>query len=62
MNEMFGKHCETAWYGLKFHLLDHLVDNLERFVNLETFEEWLVETFNEPSKRPWRRIFQRQWS
>lgn len=43
---LFGPHCSHGLNTLKFHLLDHLVDDLERFGSIHVLSESLYEHFN----------------
>lgn len=42
----FERHCETVLYTLMFHLLDHVVEDVERFGNLKTLNALPVESFS----------------
>lgn len=35
VKEMFGVHCETGLYTLRFHAVKHFMEDLDRFGSLE---------------------------
>ena len=43
---LFGPHCDRGLNTLKFHLLDHLVDDLERFGTIHVLNASPYEHFN----------------
>lgn len=57
--EMLGEHCETGFYTLKFHLLDHVIVDLERLGFLDVLDTSPFERFNVYIKRACRTPSQR---
>ena len=59
ISKLFGPHCKTGLQTLKFHLLDHMVLDLERFGSLrvlsaspyEHFNLFVKQAYNSTSKR-----------
>jgi len=55
----FEKYCDEGLFTLKYHLMDHLVDDLEKYTDLsfiasspyEYFNTWIKNGYRETSKR-----------
>lgn len=57
---MFDVHCEAGLYAPRFHLLNHVVEDLERsgswdLVNISAFEQFIVHI-----KRAYMSMLQRR--
>lgn len=46
----FHEHCETGWYTVKFHLLDHSMEDLEKFGSIDVVKGSPFEWFNVTTK------------
>lgn len=57
---MFEEHCGSGLYMLKLHLLDHVVEVLERYGSLEMLHGSPFERFNVHIKHGYRRTSQRR--
>jgi len=55
----FGDYCDKGVFTLKFHLLDHMVDDLRRFGSLSVLDASAYEHFNTDIKSAVRRTSQR---
>lgn len=49
----FAPHCSVALFALKFHLLDHVVKNLETLERFAFADAAQFEHFNELIERPY---------
>lgn len=45
MTEPFDTYCETIWYTLKEHMLDHIVESLDRFRSLDLLDCFVFDRF-----------------
>lgn len=52
--ETLDEHCETHLYTLKFHLLYHVLEDLEQLGYFGTFNAFLFEIFNGHVKHAYR--------
>lgn len=50
----FASHCPSGLYTLKYHLLDHLVEDLERFGSISFMDAGPFEHFNVVIKQSYR--------
>lgn len=39
-----GEHCKTEFYTLKFHVLDRILEDVDRFGSLESFISLLCKS------------------
>lgn len=56
--ETFDGHCDSDLYSLKYHLLHHVVEGIQRFNILPVLKSNLDEQFNMPIKQSYRRTLQ----
>lgn len=50
VQRVFGQHCTSKLYTLKFHLPGHLVEGVERFGNMPSTDAALFEHFSALTK------------
>lgn len=58
--ERFDDHCESGLYTLKFHLLDHMVEDIRKFGTLSVLDGSPFEHFNVHIKQAYRKTSQRR--
>lgn len=54
MVHLFENHCECGLFSIKFHLLDHLCDDLEKFHTIKVFHDAPYEHINVVLRREYR--------
>jgi len=57
--QFYGKYCEKGLFTLKFHLLDHMVEDMRKFGTLSVLDASAYEHFNTDIKAAVRRTSQR---
>ena len=57
--EIYGPHCENGLFTLKFHLLDHLSEDITNYALLEYVDAGPFEGFNTQIKHSFRRTSMR---
>lgn len=58
----FHEHCKSVLYTLMFDLLDHVVEDVEKFGNLEPLGETQFKSFTMHIKQSYTKTSQRQKS
>lgn len=58
MND-FTKHCDSDLFTVKYHLLDHMGENIRRFRTLPVPESGPSECFNVHVRKAYRRTSQK---
>lgn len=55
--EMFGKHCDSVLYTLKYHVLDDMLEGIRRFEKLTVLGRQSIREFECAHQAPVQKNF-----